>query len=75
MSAPAPAAAPRFADGPGGNPGPVTDQPSHPSTTSPTGPPTTAPGGPGEPTQDAPEPDHEHGHDSPDHYPTEDDPA
>ncbi len=28
-----------------------------------------------EPTQDAPEPSHEHGHDSPDHYPTEDDPA
>lgn len=28
-----------------------------------------------EPTQDTPEPSHEHGHDSPDHYPTEDDPA
>lgn len=28
-----------------------------------------------EPTQDAPQPSHEHGHDSPDHYPTEDDPA
>jgi len=28
-----------------------------------------------EPTQDAPAPSHEHGHDSPDHYPTEDDPA
>lgn len=28
-----------------------------------------------EPTQDEPAPSHEHSHDTPDHYPTEDDPA
>lgn len=49
----------------------MTEQQSDPTTTGPT----TAPGGPDEPTQDAPGPPREDGHDSPDHYPTEDDPA
>lgn len=55
----------------GGNPLAVTETPT--PETDPT--PLPGQGTDGEPTQDAPAPSHEHGHDTPDHYPTEDDPA